>query len=135
MDDGTLAMRIAFKNLSWTVDVPNPDPATKKATPTIQKKVLKNVSGLFRPGKLTAVMVSHRILLSNALLASCRCVGVLLAVRSNVCVDWSLAHVRTNNKRLTAGGGAGTSPTRRERQNRRTNGSGEGKFLDLWIWI
>jgi ABC-type multidrug transport system ATPase subunit len=58
MDESSAILKIVFKNLSWVVDVPNTDAATKKSQPTVQKKVLDNVSGCFRPGKLTAVMGS-----------------------------------------------------------------------------
>src|SRR5690349_3746043 len=58
MDDSRNSLKIVYKDLSWTVDVANTDEATKKDKPRIQKQVLKNVSGSFRPGKLTAIMGS-----------------------------------------------------------------------------
>ena len=54
------SLRILFENLSWTVRVKNPssNKAEVKANPMVDKKVLNEVSGVFRPGKFTAVMGS-----------------------------------------------------------------------------
>ena len=58
IEGGLVPMDIVFTQLNWVVNVKNPskDAAAVKANPTIEKKVLNQVSGVFRPGKLTAVM-------------------------------------------------------------------------------
>ncbi|KAJ3070649.1 ATP-binding cassette sub- G member 1 [Podochytrium sp. JEL0797] len=51
-------LQVAFKNLSYTVDIVDKEKAAKSrfSKPKIAKKLLNNVSGIFKPGRLTAVM-------------------------------------------------------------------------------
>lgn len=42
-------LKIVYRNLSWIVDVPNTDPATKKQQPRVQKRVLSGLNGTMRP--------------------------------------------------------------------------------------
>lgn len=49
MDHSNVQLKIVYKKLSWTVDIPNPDEATKKAKPTVPKQVLHEISGVFKP--------------------------------------------------------------------------------------
>jgi len=53
-------LNLTFSRLDWTVRVKNPstDKAAVKAQPLVDKKVLNDVSGLFRAGRFTAVMGS-----------------------------------------------------------------------------
>jgi len=56
MDEESLRLQVTYNRLSWTVQVPNTDEATKKSRPTVAKKVLDDVRGTFRPGRFTAIM-------------------------------------------------------------------------------